>query len=69
MPALTEPAGLAAIPPEDRDWADLVGSGPALPPDEVRDQVNDALGIGASYRRPRPAGQPDTGELRERLEL
>jgi hypothetical protein len=61
-------AGLAGLPPQELAFEDLLDTGPALPPDEVREQVSESLGIGA--RRVRYAGGlPDVSDLREQLGL
>lgn len=64
-----EPAGLAGLPPEQQTFEDLLASGPARSPDEVREQMNASLGIGVPRQRYRDGDLPPVDDLRQRLEL
>jgi hypothetical protein len=66
---LTEPAGLAGIPPQDQPWEDLLDGRAPREPGETAAGVKRSLGIGPGYERPRPASLPDVSDLRSRLDL
>ncbi len=62
---MDDPAGLAGIPPQDLSFDDLLDGRAPLPPQEIADGVNAALGTG--HGRPRPPRDPATGWLREQM--
>jgi len=64
---MAEPAGLAGIPPQDTAWEDLLDHRVPREPGETAAEVKRSLGIGPGYERPRPAGLPDTRDLREQM--
>jgi hypothetical protein len=65
---MDDPAGLAGLPPQSLDWADLLGTSPPRAPGEVAAGIRKSLGTGPDDR-PRPAELPDTGWLRDQMEL
>ncbi len=64
---MSEPCPPASIPPQDLGWDELLDSRPQRTPDEIRGEVNEALGIGT--RRVRYGDHPDVGQLRRELEI
>lgn len=60
---------MSGLPPQDRDWEDLLYSGPDRDPQETADEVRRSRGIGVPRTRYQPPdpGLPDVSGLAARL--
>ena len=57
---------MSGLPPQDREWEDLLDPRPAASPAEVVAEMNQLLGRGPGYERP-PRDLPDVSGLRSQI--
>ncbi len=57
------------IPAQHLEWETLLDTGPARPPQDIVDEVNASLGIGARRVRYPETGHVDAAGIRSALDL